>query len=86
MPYVPPDEGGPPGQTTPDNLGPLGRHHHRLKTHGGWRCAQPERGVYLWRSPHGHWACVDASGTHYLGRLLGDGSVAEQRFRLVLAA
>ena len=86
VPFVPPDEGGPPGQTTPDNLGPLGRYHHRLKTHGDWRCTQPERGVFLWRSPHGHWARVDATGTHYLGRLPVAGTVVEQHFRLILAA
>ena len=27
----------PHGQTTPDNLGPLCRRHHRLKTHSRWR-------------------------------------------------
>lgn len=32
-PYVPPDEGGPPGQTTPANLQALCRRHHRMKTH-----------------------------------------------------
>jgi hypothetical protein len=58
---------GPPAQTAPDNLGPLGRFHHRVKTHGGWQCHQPTRGVYYWRSPHGHWARVDAHGTTYLG-------------------
>jgi len=66
-PYVPLDEGGPPGQTTPDNLAPLGRYHHRLKTHTGWSYQQTSPGVFYWRSPHGHWARVDASGSHYLG-------------------
>jgi hypothetical protein len=56
-----------PGQTCPDNLGPLGRHHHRVKTHGGWQCLQTSRGVFYWRTPHGHWVRVDGSGTHYLG-------------------
>lgn len=55
------------GQTCPDNLGPLGRHHHRVKTHGSWQCVQTARGVFYWRSPHGHWARVDGSGTRYLG-------------------
>ena len=36
-PYVPMDEGGPPGQTAPDNLAPLCRRHHRCKTSGRWR-------------------------------------------------
>ncbi len=68
QPYQRPDAGGPPAQTCPDNLGPLSRLHHRLKTHGGWQCHQPRPGVFLWRSPHGHWAQVDGRGTTYLGR------------------
>ena len=35
-PYVDPDEGGPPGQTSPDSLAPLCRRHHRAKTSGAW--------------------------------------------------
>ena len=36
-PYIDPDEGGPPGQTRPDNLACLCRRHHRAKTLGLWR-------------------------------------------------
>ncbi|MDP9823184.1 HNH endonuclease signature motif containing protein [Nocardioides massiliensis] len=36
-PYVPPDEGGPPGQTSPANLQVLCRRHHRMKTHAEGR-------------------------------------------------
>ncbi len=32
-PYVPPDRGGPPGQTGDHNDAPLTRTHHRVKTH-----------------------------------------------------
>ena len=35
-PYVPIDDGGPPGQTHPGNLAPLCRTHHRVKTHTAW--------------------------------------------------
>ena len=57
-----------PGQTRLDNLGGLERRLHRAKTHKkGWRVYQPTRGVYLWRSPHGHWYRVDNTGTHRLG-------------------
>ncbi len=35
-PYVPPETGGPPGQTHPDNLAALCRRHHRAKTHRAW--------------------------------------------------
>ena len=81
-PDPPRDRDGPgPGsrvpQTNADNLQPLGRLHHRLKTHGGWTCSSPERGVVLWRSPHGHWTRVDSSGTTYIGRLEGAPVVAQ---------
>jgi hypothetical protein len=62
------DEKPPEGQTSLDNLHPLGRKHHRLKTHGGWRVHHPEPGVRWWRSPHGHWWRVDDKGTHVHGR------------------
>ena len=67
-PYVPPDEGGPPGQTGLANLGPLARGHHRAKTFGGFRCHQPLPGLYVWRTPTGHWFRVDHTGTTALGR------------------
>ena len=63
-PTCPPDRGGPPGQTRTDNLGPMTRFGHRVKTHGrGWRHHQPVPGVYLWRTPHGSWCRVDQHGT-----------------------
>ena len=63
--------GAPPGQTSTDNLAPLSRRHHRVKTHGtGWIHRQPLPGVHYWRTPHGHWARVDHRGTHNLGRHL----------------
>ena len=67
VPWVSPSRGGPAGQTSPGNLGPLGRSHHNAKTHGGWRLHQPHPGSYYWRTPTGHWSRVDASGTTYLG-------------------
>ncbi len=63
-PYVSPDNGGPPGQTGIDNLGPLTRTHHRIKTHGRWQVAQPFTGIFVWRSPHGRYHLVDHTGTH----------------------
>jgi hypothetical protein len=69
VPYVSMDHGGPPGQTGIDNLGPLDRFGHRVKTHApGWHLDQPTPGVYLWRSPHGYRYRVDADGSHPLGR------------------
>ena len=40
-----------------------------MKTHGGWRYRQVERGTYLWTSPHGlsflrdHDGTLDVTGT-----------------------
>ncbi len=64
VPYRPPDDGGPPGQTGLHNAAPLTRFHHRLKTFGRWQLTQLDRGAYLWRSPHGYSYLVDANGTH----------------------
>ncbi len=66
-PYVPPDHGGPPGQTGVDNLGPLVQFHHRIKTFGAWQVKQPFSGVCVWRDPHGHLYLVDHTGTRKLG-------------------
>lgn len=71
-PYRPPDDGGPPGQTHLDNLAPMIRFHHRIKTHGRWQLRQPESNVYLWRSPHGRYFRVDATGTHRLSPRAGE--------------
>ncbi|MDP2774811.1 MAG: HNH endonuclease signature motif containing protein [Nocardioides sp.] len=51
------------GQTTEDNLAPVCRHHHRLKTHTAWRyqCLVP--GVYLWHDPHGQRFLTTPTGT-----------------------
>jgi hypothetical protein len=67
QPYVPPDHGGPPGQTGLANLGPMTGFHHRVKTHGAWQVKQPFPGVYLWRDPHGRTYLVDHTGTRKLG-------------------
>jgi hypothetical protein len=66
--YVPIDQGGPPGQTGLDNLGPLGRRHHLSKTFDGFAVHQPTLGIYLWRTPTGHWYQVDHRGTQPLGK------------------
>ena len=58
IPYA---EGGP---TASDNLGPLCRRHHRLKTHhSGWGYTVLEPGCYLWSSPHGYQFLRDHRGT-----------------------
>jgi hypothetical protein len=67
IPYLNPDQGGPPDQTRIGNLGPHSRHHHNLKTHGHWQVQQPEPGTWLWRSPHQRIYLINSSGTHPLG-------------------
>jgi hypothetical protein len=63
QPYRHPDDGGPPGQTRQDNLAPITRTHHRVKTHGHWQVRQVYDGVLVWRSPHGRHYLVDHTGT-----------------------
>ncbi|WP_207010502.1 HNH endonuclease signature motif containing protein [Nocardioides aromaticivorans] len=57
---IPYSEGGP---TSTDNLGPLTRTHHRIKTHAGWQVRQPFPGIVIWRDPHGAHYLVDQTGT-----------------------
>ncbi len=52
--YLPTDDGGPPGQTTPSNLAPLCRTHHRVKTFTSWHYKRLDHGSYTWTSPTGH--------------------------------
>ncbi len=63
-PYLPPGEGGPPGQTRPENLAPLCRRHHLMKTHGRWRYRRARDGTYIWTSQHGRTWLVTPRGTH----------------------
>jgi hypothetical protein len=63
---VPYDPGGPPGQTSTDNLACLCRLHHRMKTHcgsGGWTYYVLLPGVFVWHSPHGQTWLRDQGGT-----------------------
>ena len=74
--YVPPDQGGPPGQTSTQNLAPLCRRHHRAKTHPSpvpssqagsttvaWDYEQLTPTTWLWTSPHGIRMLVHPDGT-----------------------
>lgn len=60
---VPHARGGP---TATDNLAPLCRRHHRLKTHTGWTYVSIQLGRYEWTSPHGLRFLRDAGGTREL--------------------
>jgi hypothetical protein len=44
----------PHGPTCDANLISLCRHHHRAKTHGGWRWRRNEDGTVTWTAPSGH--------------------------------
>jgi hypothetical protein len=55
------------GPTCPKcNLAPLCRHHHRLKTHAGWRYWKVGPATYLWVDPHGLLYLRDRDGTRSL--------------------
>ena len=62
-PYVPPDQGGPPGQTGDHADAPLTRTHHRVKTHQGYDLRQLGLGTYRWVTPHGLGRLVTTTGT-----------------------
>jgi hypothetical protein len=62
-PYLPLDEGGPPGQTRPSNLAPLCRRHHNAKTARRWRYRRNPDGTYTWHGPHGGSFRVTGDGT-----------------------
>ncbi len=69
QPCVPPDDGGPPGQTGLHNGAWTPRFPHRVKTHSRWKVTQLRPGAWLWRSPHGYRFLVDHTGTTPLGLL-----------------
>ena len=60
---------GPPGQTNTQNLAPLGRFPHRVKTHGrGWNVRRLDHKTLEWTTPHGFRFHVDPAGTHRVPR------------------
>jgi hypothetical protein len=59
-PYRP---GDPSAQTSTDNLTPLRRFSHRLKTHGDWEVRRVNAYTLEWTSPHGYTFHVDHNGT-----------------------
>jgi hypothetical protein len=58
-PYLHPDDGGPPGQTHPENLAPLCRRHHRAKTFGTFDYRRLPDGSYQWTLPTGTQVTTD---------------------------
>ncbi len=68
---------GPPDQTGTHNSGPLGRRHHRWKTHAGYSARQCGAGRYVWLTPHGLGFLVDHRGTR---------RITEKHARMILDA
>ena len=56
------------GLTEVDNLAPLKRFGHRVRTHGGWTVEQAEPGRLTWVSPYGYTYAVTPAGTLRIGR------------------
>ncbi|MEV5965572.1 DUF222 domain-containing protein [Kribbella sp. NPDC051952] len=55
---------GPPGQTNTQNLAPLGRYTHRVKTHApGWSVRRIDHKTLEWTTPHGFTYRVTPTGT-----------------------
>ena len=65
-PYVPLDDGGPPGQTSPSKLACLCRRHHNAKTTGRWRYLRNRDGTCTWHGPHRLSYLVTPRGTSRL--------------------
>jgi hypothetical protein len=61
--YLDPDDGGPPGQTTSENLARLCRFHHRVKTHSRWTYRREPDGSLAWLSPLDRRYRVGPTGT-----------------------
>lgn len=66
------DEDGPDGQTGDHNAAPLGRTHHRARTHLPYKIRQLGPGDYVWRTPHGLYRRVDAAGTRRIDPDVGE--------------
>jgi hypothetical protein len=64
--HIRPWKPGLAGQTATDNLAPLSRRGHRLKTHADWVYTRQDIGVYLWTTRAGQRVRVDQTGTHPL--------------------
>ena len=50
------------GATAPSNLGPLCRHHHRIRHRYGWRYTRRPNGDHQFSSPLGHTYVTRARG------------------------
>ncbi|MDE0775523.1 MAG: HNH endonuclease signature motif containing protein, partial [Nocardioides sp.] len=71
------------GATSTENLAPLCRHHHRLKTHTGWtyRSLDPDDpfiapGAYLWTDPYGNSYLRTRTGTQIVATAAADDPAA----------
>ena len=68
IPFVPPDEGGPPGENRgSDALARSRDTEHRIKTHDRWQFRQPSPGVFLCRSRFGALYLITSASSQSLG-------------------
>jgi hypothetical protein len=63
---TPYDTDGPPGHTGMHGSAPLGRRHHRWKTHAGYVSRQCGTSRWARRTPYGLRSLVDRTGSHLL--------------------
>lgn len=64
------------GRTVAENLKCLCRHHHRLKTFGGWRDEQLADGTVIWTSPTGRTYRTSPAGADLFARPRGPACAA----------
>lgn len=76
------DKNGPPGQTNTDNLNPLGRLSHRIKTHGGWNVTRLDHDTLEWTTRYGFTLHVTHRGTHLIHNNPGHGPSDQVEFDL----
>ncbi|WP_235735835.1 DUF222 domain-containing protein [Nocardioides alcanivorans] len=85
-PYQPdqPDQPAGPGrtdgQTGTDNAGPLGRRHHRYKTHAGYRATQTGPGEYVWTTPHHQAFLVNHTGSQQIDPQVAEALINRPRW------
>lgn len=60
------DKHGGPGQTSTTNAAPIGRRHHRYRTHAGYKVRRTGAARYMWTTPLGCHYLVDHRGTQPL--------------------
>ena len=74
------------GTTSSENIAPLCRGHHRLKTHTAWTYTMLEPGSFLWSSPHGYQFLRETITARSTSVAIGVGLSASHRYWTRLTA